>query len=305
MPVNADVEFRVVEEKISKTKDKREKLKLLQQLLALAPSHKGAENLRANIKKRIAKLKEEIEREEKKKRGVSFKIEKQGVQICMYGLTNSGKSLLLSLLTNAKPNISEIPFTTQIPEIGMFKHNDVDFQLIEFPSLHLNLDYDKRWLSFALTTDLILILANSTEDAKNVLEEIFCFNEEIKNKRILVVLNFQQELKEERIEVDDRKIKVVHCDIIKHKEILKDKIYGALDIYRIYLKKPSQKPSEKPLVFLYKPSILDVLEKIKISKEKVIKAIVYGKSVKFDGQNVSLNHGLEDKDIVEFYFKKF
>jgi len=306
MPANADVEFRVLEEKISKVKDKKEKLKLLQQLLALAPSHKGAENLRANIRKRIAKLKEEIKKEERKKRGVSFKIEKQGIQVCIFGLANSGKSLLLNLLTNAKPKISEIPYTTSTPEIGMLKFEDVDFQLIEFPSLYLDLEEDKKWLSFSLTTDLIFILAKDLNDAKKILKEIFDFNEEVKNKKILVVVNFQKEFKKEEENFDGKNIKIIYCDIIKHKEEIKREIYESLNVYRIYLKKPGEKnPSEKPLVFLFQPSIEDVLEKIKISKEKMIRAIVYGKSVKFDGQSVSKNHKLNDKDIVEFYFKKF
>jgi len=306
MPANVSNEFKALEEKIAKERDKKEKLKLLQELLKLAPSHKGAENLRANIRKRIAKLKEEIEREERKakERKIAFKIEKQGIQVSIYGLTNSGKSLFLSLLTNAKPKVSEIPYTTTMPEIGMLKYNDVDFQLIEFPSLFLNLEDDKRWLSFALTTDLILIMANNIDAAKNVLQEIFDFNEEIKNKKILIIVNFQKEFKKEKINLNGREIKVVYCDILRDKENLKDEIYNALEIYRIYLKKPNErKPSEKPLVFLYKPKIEDVLEEIKMSKEKMIKAIVYGKSVKFSGQWVGLDHVLEDKDIVEFYFK--
>ena len=44
------------------------------------------------------------------------------MQVLIVGKTNSGKSLLLSALTNAKPQISEIKFTTKHPEIGIMNY---------------------------------------------------------------------------------------------------------------------------------------------------------------------------------------
>lgn len=309
MPANVTAEFKALEEKIAKTKDKKEKLKLLEQLLALAPDHKGAENLRANIRQRIAKLKKEIEEAERKQKQIrkSYGIEKQGIQVCIYGLPNSGKSLLLNLLTNAKPKVSEWPHTTTMPEIGMLKHKDVDFQLIEFPSLYGLLEDDRQWLSYALTTDLILILALSEEDAIKVLDELKQFNKNIFDKPFLIIINEFNREKAERISIvfDAKNFNALVCDIKKHGDEIKESIFNSLTIYRIYLKKPnSKKPEERPVVFLYKPTIEDVLEEIRINKEKMIKAVVYGKSVKFNGQSVSINHSLLDGDIVEFYFRK-
>ena len=310
MPANVTAEFQALEQKIAKTKDKREKLKLLEKLLSLAPSHKGAENLRANIRTRIAKLRKELEEAEKKKKQAkkSFGIGKQGIQVCIYALPNSGKSLLLSLLTNAKPKISEWPHTTFMPEIGMLKHKDVDFQLIEFPSLYGLLEDDKQWLSYALTTDLILVLALNESDAIKVLEELKQFNENVFDKPFLIIINEIAREKTERkvINFDGKNFGTLICDIKKHADEIKDAIFNSLTIYRIYLKKPNaKKPEEKPVVFLYRPTVEDVLEEIRMSKEKMIKAIVFGKSVKFDGQNVSIEHALLDGDVVEFYFKKY
>jgi len=96
------------------------------------------------------------------------------------------------------------------------------------------------------------------------------------------------------------------CDITKSTDAIKDGIFNSLEIYRIYLKKPESKEHEKrPLVFLHSPAVYEILERLNMNKDRLIKAIVFGKSVKFNGQVVSIEHKLLDKDIVEFYFKKF
>ena len=42
-------------------------------------------------------------------------------------MTNTGKSTLLSQITNAKPMISEVKFTTKLPEKGMMDWNNINF----------------------------------------------------------------------------------------------------------------------------------------------------------------------------------
>ncbi|MEM4648087.1 MAG: GTPase [Candidatus Pacearchaeota archaeon] len=318
MVVNASREFLEAQRKYLEAKTDEERLAALEEMLKFMPKHKGAESLRANLRARYAKLKAKLEEKRIKqkalKKGKSISIEKQGIQVCIYGIANSGKSLLLSLLTNAKPRVSEIPYTTIMPEIGMLNYKEVDFQLIEFPSLYLNLFEDKQWLSYAITTDLILILARKIDDANLIVSELFDFNEKIKDKPILILINSigSNEIKREKFtfETKDKKIRkvidLISCDILKNKEIIKEIIFSLLPIFRIYLKKPeSKEPERKPLVFLKSPTVTDIIDKIKKSKEKLIKVKVYGKSVKFNGQIVSLNHQLLDGDVVEFYFKKY
>ncbi len=322
MPANVSREFLEAERKYFKAKTDEERLIALEEMIRYMPKHKGAEELRANLRARYKKLKEKIEERKRKlkalAKGKGFGIEKQGIQVCIYGLPNSGKSLLLTLITNAKPKVSEWPRTTIMPEVGILNYNDVEFQIIEFPALYLNLEDDKQWLSYALTTDIILIIALNIDDAIKIIQELFEFNENLKEKPMLVIINSmlstikKETIKKEKqmFESKDKRIRkvadVFTCDIKKDYEDLKEALFGTVNIYRIYLKKPTSKqPDQKPIVFLHQPTIADVLEEIKISKEKMIKAIVFGKSVKYSGQSVSLNHKLEDKDIVEFYFKKY
>ncbi len=83
-------------------------------------------------------------------------------------------------------------------------------------------------------------------------------------------------------------------------EYVKEKIYNALDLIRIYLKPKGKKPDfDHPLILKRGATIRDVCEKIhRDFLEHFRYAQVWGKSVKIQGQRVGLNHKLEDGDIV-------
>jgi ribosome-interacting GTPase 1 len=115
-----------------------EKIRLMREFLSLVPKHKGTSKLVANVKRRIAELEEEIERSKTRRRGggAGFAIPKEGAgQIVILGPPNVGKSSLLASVTNAKPEISPLPFTTQKPIPGMLQYEDIQFQLVETPAI--------------------------------------------------------------------------------------------------------------------------------------------------------------------------
>lgn len=128
--------------------------------------------MRAQIKKQIASLKAQIEEEKQRKKGGrssrSWFIEKHGAaQIVLIGLTKSGKSTLLSKVTNAKPLISNYPFTTTEPIAGMLKYQDIAFQLVEAPSLQLSEDasWNFRTVALAKNADGLIILLDLQADS--------------------------------------------------------------------------------------------------------------------------------------------
>ncbi len=55
--------------------------------------------------------------------------------IGLVGLPNSGKSTLLSLLTNAHPKIAAYPFTTRIPNIGVLRKGEQDIIIADIPGI--------------------------------------------------------------------------------------------------------------------------------------------------------------------------
>src|SRR3989338_9480003 len=125
MPINAHPDFLEEEKRYLEASNAKEKLIALEDMIRKAPKHKGAENLRAQLKTRYKKLKEQIEKSRKAKKSSGKKgIKKEDMQAVIIGFTNSGKSTLLSVLTNAKPKISSkgVSFTTKIPEVGMMSY---------------------------------------------------------------------------------------------------------------------------------------------------------------------------------------
>lgn len=51
------------------------------------------------------------------------------------GFPNAGKSSLLNMLTNARTKVAGYPFTTKIPQLGMFRYDDRDVVLADIPGI--------------------------------------------------------------------------------------------------------------------------------------------------------------------------
>jgi len=83
-------------------------------------------------------------------------------------------------------------------------------------------------------------------------------------------------------------------------ELLTDRIWEALNFIRIYLKRPDGEPDfEEPLIIAAGSTLRDVSKKIHPRFTEGAKyALVSGKSVKYPGQRVGLDHVPSDKDIV-------
>jgi len=105
MPANLTPEYLQAEEDFRKATTIEEKIEALQRMLALLPKHKGTERIQADIKRRLAKLKE-MEQQQRAKRGGAadpFYIPRHGAgQVVAIGFANVGKSALLSALSGCR-----------------------------------------------------------------------------------------------------------------------------------------------------------------------------------------------------------
>src|SRR5688572_2380924 len=121
MPANLTPQYAKAEEEYKQAKTPEERLACLKTMYSLMPKHKGTEKLQAELKAKMKELKEEAEQQKKSgKKGVSYKIPKQGAgQVILLGGPNVGKSRLLSRLTKATPEVAAYPFTTREPQPGM------------------------------------------------------------------------------------------------------------------------------------------------------------------------------------------
>ena len=139
MPTNVTIEYANAEKKFQAASTSEEKLKALYEMQRSAPSHKGAEKLRAEISGKIKRIRAKMERQEeqrKKASSHSISVKKEGIgQIVLVGMPNSGKSSVLKALTNADVGIAPYPFTTELPVIGMMPFLKARIQLIDLPPI--------------------------------------------------------------------------------------------------------------------------------------------------------------------------
>lgn len=300
MPANVTPQFQKAEQEYFQAETTEQKINALKRMIALAPSHKGAENLRADLKRRLARLKYTKEQEIKKKKSSRKEgLKKTGdAQIAIIGMTNTGKSSLLSCLTNAKPRIAPYEFTTIRPEIGTMLYENYNIQIIELPAITGNKNNDKSNLAIARDAELLIIIATTKEELSKTIEEL---KESRIEKKEIIVMNKGDLRIPLAINVP---YLMISCKTKTNVEELKKKIIQELALMRVYTKDIKKKAAEKPIVFHGQATIKQVCEKVnKIFLQKFLFARVWGKSVKFPGQQVGLNHKVKDKDIVEIHLK--
>ena len=190
MPANLPAEAKHKWREASQARRPQEKIEKLQEFLSLVPKHKGTENLRAQVKRKISVLRREIAEKKRKKAGVGgpkFFVEKEGdAQILILGPTNVGRSSLLSLLTNAKVLISDYSYTTKETTPGMFQYQDLQFQIVEAPALMEGSADGGAWglqtLTSARNADGLLLMVDLSRDP---VEQISLISRELEKARIL------------------------------------------------------------------------------------------------------------------------
>jgi len=190
MPANLPAEAKQKYREASLARKPEEKIKKLQEFMSMFPKHKGTENLRAQVKRKISLLKREIEEKKQKKAGASgpkIFVEKEGdAQIVVLGPANVGRSSLLSLLTNSKVAVSSYPYTTTEPTPGMFNYQDLQLQMVEAPALMEGSAEGGAWglqtLTSARNADGLIFMVDLSQ---NPTEQFSLISRELEKAKIL------------------------------------------------------------------------------------------------------------------------
>jgi hypothetical protein len=296
-------------------------------MMAVIPKHKGTEKIRGQLKSRMAKLKEELQRRPTLGRAEqAFNIKAEGAaQVVLLGPPNSGKSTLFSQVTQALSEVADYPFTTQKPIPGMMKFENLQVQLVDTPPIQLD-HVEPGFSNLIRNADALLLLVDLTEDPvfqmEIVLEELNQMKIKVVGKKGIPRLEegwaFQRSLllgnkcDVKNAMVGYRALETRFGDAfpilpISAKEgmnfdELKREVYQLLDIIRVYTKIPGKEPDRTEPVILKKGSTIEDVA-LSIHKDFVAKlryAKIWG-SGKFDGQMVKKDYRVNEGDVIELH----
>ncbi|MFH0974596.1 MAG: GTPase ObgE [Spirochaetota bacterium] len=127
----------------------------------------------------------------------------------LVGLPNSGKSTLLSKVTNATPKIGDYPFTTLIPNLGTVQRSDGSYyKIADIPGIiegaHKGLGLGLSFLRHIERVKVILFLIESTEadpeyNFRLLQNELATYNKELVNKPYYIIISKADLLSENEI----------------------------------------------------------------------------------------------------------
>jgi len=306
MPANLPPQFYSLNARLQAAKGDEEKISILEEMLAICPKHKGTEKLQKDLKRKISKLKK-AEKRKPKKESIYY-VKKEGAgQVVIIGLPSGGKSSLLNSLTNAKAKVSPHPFTTQIPQPGMMRYQNILIQLVDTPPL--SKEFSPAWLGAIIkeADGLLIVFDLSKDEVESEIKEIqeILDGWQLKDKKSILVGNkIDLEGAKENFEKlkSQFKIRAISCLNGFGLEELRREIFDLLKIVRVYAKPPNKEvdlsqpfilKSGSPLLELaikINPNFVTNFKYAKLFKKGSKKPLIVGKDYLF-----------QDEDIVEIH----
>ena len=290
MPTNVSYEYINAERDYLNAKTSAEKIIALQKLIS--------ENLRAQLKKRLAILKKDV-LAAKKSGGKTETIIREGAaQAAIIGLPNSGKSTLLQELSGDKVKIAEYEFTTTKPEIRMMRFENIWLQGIELPAIYNGfIETNRQFTATIRQADFILITLDGSKDPQSDFDLIV---REMKKANISLDANNSAIIYTRQ--VTKLKTKIPQLFYLDIEKILAT-VWSHSDKIRVQTKTRG-KVAPKPII-LKKGSDIKALTE-RVHRDLLVNfkhAKVWGLSAKFAGAQVGMNHILADSDVVEIFTK--
>lgn len=328
MPANLTPEYRRAEELFRQAGSTAEKIAALELMLQTIPKHKGTDHMQADIKRRLAKLRDTPDEKSGARQKDIFYIPRgaSAGQVVLLGTPNSGKSALVAHLTNAHVQVADYPFATTSPVPGILQYEDVQIQLVDMPPITADHTAPGQVGAYR-QCDLILVVmdlaaADVTEEwticldylrQRNFIrtggddenDEMFrhlrrpcmgvCTKSDLASQGDFEVLQEMCGGEMELVAVSTR-----DQDSLDR---LAQRIFQRLRIVRIYSKLPGKKPDmQQPFTLTMGSTVHELAHKVhRDLAEKLRYARIWADD-KYPGQQVPRDYVLRDKDIIELHF---
>ncbi len=157
-----------------------DEIKRIEEEIRSTQYNKATEYHIGKLKAKLARLREEKEKQGGKGKSYGFAIKKTGdASVAMIGPPSVGKSTLLNQLTNAESKVGEYDFTTTQVIPGIMEHNGFKIQLLDLPGIiygaHAGRGRGKEIISMARVVDLIMIVVDvfTINEIKRIKEELW------------------------------------------------------------------------------------------------------------------------------------
>ncbi len=164
--------------------------------------------------------------------------------IGLVGFPNAGKSTLLSVISAAKPEIADYPFTTLVPNLGIVKYHEYQsFVVADIPGIiegaHEGKGLGTRFLRHIERNATLLFMVPATsEDIKGeykiLLNELKQYNKELTDKKRLLAITKCDLVTPEELKAIKKSLPKVPSIFISsasnfHIDELKDKLWNMIN----------------------------------------------------------------------------
>lgn len=325
MPANVTPEFERAERRYRQATGDDERVAALREMLSCIPKHKGTEKMQADIKRRLSEARQELQKSAQSKGPDPFHIPKSGAgQVVLVGLPNTGKSSLLAVTTHAEARVADYPFTTTVPQPGMWHRNDVQIELVDTPpftAVHV----PAGLMGTLHAADVVCVVAEagnaSLEQADAALAVLrarglsLCSiprNElhaaDSGERSGLLLLNKSDLATSETIQAVQElyagrlTVTAVSAQTGQGLDEWFEQLWRLLAMVRVYAKQPGH-PADmrKPFTLPVGATVLDLARLIHRDLSQTMKfARLWGHG-RFEGQQVHKTEPLKDRDIVEIH----
>ena len=312
MPANLTPDYLAAERDFKAADTPPEKIAALERMLSTLPKHKGTEKMQADLRHRLSQARKEGQKKGAAHATPFYLVKREGAgQVVLLGPPNAGKSQIVCVLTHARPEVADYPFTTRLPAPGMMLFENVQIQLVDLPPV--SDEFMEPWLGQVVRGASIGVLVVDPNDIAVLdgIEFILGTLEKWRAPAPRLLIANKLDLAGSRDnfsaleDLYGRRFGCLGISALTGENLdrFARAVFDALEIVRVYTKAPGKKAEfGTPFLVHRGGTVLDAARLVhKDFAENFKFARLFHTGGAHDGLMVERTHVVEDGDILEFH----